>query len=170
MNTVNLRDIDSKVLLKECQRRFGTAVWTGGHPEVDTVIEACCLSFGSTPEEVRGDIRERRITWTRSAISNILRHNLGYTLTEIGKFIEKNHTSVLFAIREHPERLLIKPYKIRFDVAIGRLLEMKSEPQVSKLIKDTLNKPLIAPVSDSEVKSTPSTTEPSKARKERNER
>ena len=66
---------------------------------VDDVAEATGVSASA----ILGESRVRRITRARQIV-RIVAHRQGLSLTEIGQFLRRDHTSVMHGIRQEAER------------------------------------------------------------------
>lgn len=90
--------------------------------ELDRALNACCTPWhvirdlvehaakktGVPVEEIQGNSRVRRIAWTRQSVYYAARME-GISLTEIGDFFGRDHTSVLHGIRAVKKRMQTAP-------------------------------------------------------------
>jgi len=84
------------------------------------IIIASAYACDVTPELIKSKSRSRDAVIARSFIYNHLRNN-GYTYDAIGKLFNKDHTTVLFSIKNF--KLLIE---VRDPLLINRLNKIKS--------------------------------------------
>lgn len=68
-------------------------------PRVKQVIVAVARHFSVKPSDILGDRRLKRFTIPRQIACYLLRNNLGKSLSLIGKWLNRDHTSVLHACR-----------------------------------------------------------------------
>jgi chromosomal replication initiator protein len=65
--------------------------------ESDIVIKVVCDYFGVTQEEIKKKCRKREIVYKRQIAMYFLVQYTSKTYVEIGRFFDKDHTTVLYA-------------------------------------------------------------------------
>jgi chromosomal replication initiator protein len=63
------------------------------------IIERVCFEFGCTEEELLSDNRERRFVVARDTVAFLLRKHLGFTLKSIATLLNRDHSTILIALR-----------------------------------------------------------------------
>lgn len=61
--------------------------------------------FGVTPTEMRGPRQTRAVAWARQAAMAAVREETPYSLPKIGRAFNRDHTTVLHALRQHEARM-----------------------------------------------------------------
>lgn len=68
---------------------------------LDNLLDKVSAIYDVTPEEVKGDGREKRIVHVRQVVSAVARHRK-YKYLQIGKFLNMDHSSVQYYVKERP--------------------------------------------------------------------
>lgn len=63
------------------------------------VIDRCCEHFSITKREIIHKKRSQRIALIRQAVYYVMRHRLGMSWSEIGRVLDRDHTSVMHGAR-----------------------------------------------------------------------
>lgn len=74
------------------------------------LITLVAQKFGVGVRDVFSDFRERKVTRARWAAMYVLRHEKGYSFPEIGRVMNRDHTTVIHGVRRveaDPELLAI---------------------------------------------------------------
>lgn len=64
------------------------------------VLAAVAKEFATSAPQILSARRDRGIVRARQALCYILRERLNWTLGEIGNFVNRDHTTVLYAVRQ----------------------------------------------------------------------
>ena len=67
------------------------------------IVEAVADATGVSADAILGESRVRRIARARQIVMFVA-HRQGLSLTEIGQFLRRDHTSVLHGVRQEAER------------------------------------------------------------------
>jgi chromosomal replication initiation ATPase DnaA len=67
--------------------------------KVSDAVNLACEMFGVPPSEVMSGARQRNVVHVRHVVMAVLYHQNQMTLAAIGRAMDRDHTSVLHAIR-----------------------------------------------------------------------
>ncbi|MBI1682359.1 helix-turn-helix domain-containing protein [Caulobacter hibisci] len=86
------------------------SLWKGsitgvGRITMPIVLEAVSGAYGVSVEELRGPKRQRRISLARQHAMWLMNGLPHLSLPMIGRFLNRDHTTVLFGIRAHERRV-----------------------------------------------------------------
>lgn len=65
-----------------------------------------CERHGITGHELRGTLRRRHLTAARHEFCWRAVNELGFQMTQVGKYLHKDHTTVLHGVRKYKERVI----------------------------------------------------------------
>jgi len=65
-----------------------------------SIISAVCRYYNLDYGALKGNIRSRKLAIGRHTIFKLIKDNTKLSLTEIGKFLNKDHSTVLYGIRK----------------------------------------------------------------------
>lgn len=68
------------------------------------MAEAAALEYDLTVPMLKGRTQERDLTKVRHGLMYAM-HRKGYSVSEIGRFLDRDRTTVLYGIRRHKERM-----------------------------------------------------------------
>lgn len=75
------------------------------NPPEDTVVSRVALYFNLTPEELRGPSRFKSVSLARQIVMYLLCKDYHASLTECGRAMCRDHTTVLHAVRTIERRI-----------------------------------------------------------------
>lgn len=76
--------------------------------DADKVMQVLKLDV----EDLRGNCRLRTITAKKALVSCYLRHEKGYSLTEIGDYCHKDHSTILYHTKAHANNYALHREKL----------------------------------------------------------
>lgn len=82
----------------------GRPVYAMRRDEYMNVIEQICIEYGVALHEVMGDSRVHDYVYARQACFYALQ-KMGLSSTQIGRLMSRDHSTVLYGIRVHKERV-----------------------------------------------------------------
>jgi chromosomal replication initiator protein len=101
---------------REVTHELAAEVLAGLYPDLRartrTVLEiqqATCNEFGITIEELRSSSRAAGVAWARQVAMYLARELTDATLPAIGRAFDRNHTTVMHAVRRTTERMSADP-------------------------------------------------------------
>lgn len=71
---------------------------------IEQMKDIACECFGTSKSLLDGKSRKLEVVYVKIAISNIL-HSKGYSLSEIGRILGLNHTTVIHHMKTVEDRL-----------------------------------------------------------------
>ncbi len=69
-------------------------------PAPQRILEAVCRAYGVSESEIRQKANFRTIVEPRQVAMFIIRRKTGLSLMEIGRFFDKDHATVMWAIKQ----------------------------------------------------------------------
>lgn len=84
------------------------------------LIDCIANIYDITSEDILGKCRKAHISESRVIIAHILRY-IGYSLTEIGDILNRNHTSVIYYLKNFENR---HKYDVSFRNRVDKMLEL----------------------------------------------
>ncbi len=88
-------------------------------PDVQQIVFMVCQELGISPERVFSKTRKREISVARQISIHIIRENTFYSLKSIGRFFERDHTTIIHAIDTVADMSFTdKKYKAKLDSII----------------------------------------------------
>lgn len=66
---------------------------------IDKIINKACLLWGVSREDVLGRSRKIPIPFARTMIAKTIRETHGISLAEIGRILDRNHSSIIHYIK-----------------------------------------------------------------------
>jgi chromosomal replication initiator protein len=64
------------------------------------IIERAAAGLGVTPDDVLGRSRRQEVAYARHLAMYLIRRRLDWSLPRIGRFLGRDHTTVLYALRQ----------------------------------------------------------------------
>lgn len=64
-------------------------------------LQVVCKATGIIPNELLSTSRKRELVWPRFILITYMRRELSMTLKDIGKFFNRDHSTVLYAISQY---------------------------------------------------------------------
>ena len=90
------------------------------------IINAVCKGFHVTKTEITRKVRKRYIVDARMCVAYMMRHRLGYGVSEIGRILKKHYATVIHMLKESEALIEVdKHFKNRYEKALN-LLESES--------------------------------------------
>lgn len=65
-------------------------------PAIETLCEVVAKHYQVNPQEIRDKRRSEKMTYIRNMFVHIARERLGLTYSEIGRYMDRDHTSVKY--------------------------------------------------------------------------
>lgn len=88
--------------------------------DMDFIIAVITLKTGVTDDEIKGKGRKSRIVTPRQIFCKVAYMN-GYSLKEIGRYINRDHTTILYSIKSYENYYQTEPeYKELADQIIEK--------------------------------------------------
>lgn len=75
-----------------------------------TLLDDVCHFFNIPARLLVGDTNQSHIVSARLCFANIARHLLGYSTTEIGRFIKRDHSTVIFHTVHNKLKYRVRDY------------------------------------------------------------
>ena len=72
--------------------------------QADAIAAAVCAEWGVTMDMIRGPSRTPAVSIPRQVLCEQLRFRTIMSLAEIGDYVNRDHTSVLYSVRQMAER------------------------------------------------------------------
>lgn len=107
----------------------------------EEIIVFYCKVFGMNKQFLLSKVRKTKYCNARSVISNILRNEKNYTLVSISKLLNRDHSTIIWAIRRHDDLMQYdlvykENYTMFLDyILYGKTFEIKKYP--TKTIAET---------------------------------
>jgi hypothetical protein len=89
-----------------------------GHSKMAEVADAICEKHYITLDALRGYGRTRELVVARREFSFICYYKLGKSTSQIGKYINKDHTTIVHHLQVATGRRDVKYYKVGQDAAL----------------------------------------------------
>lgn len=113
-------------------RRFGKRAAMAGMEHASTrtryeeIVTATAAEFEVEPRAIHSDLRRTNVTLARQVAMTITHRLLAYSLTRIGRLAQRDHTTVLHAIRQVEAKGKADPaFAARID-ALATRIEQRS--------------------------------------------
>ena len=87
---------------------------------IEQIKDVACECFGTSKSLLDGRSRKLEVVYAKIAISNIL-HSKGYSLSEIGRILGLNHTTVIHHMKTVGDRI---KYDTKFRDMYNKFFEL----------------------------------------------
>jgi chromosomal replication initiator protein len=74
------------------------------------ITDGVCTRFGLTREEIRGPARQRAVARPRQILMYLAREMTGQSLPQIGRYLGRDHTTILHGVRRINTLIAGQPY------------------------------------------------------------
>lgn len=82
----------------------------------DQILEVVCDHFDVSEKEVRGPVRERHLVVARHLLCYLAKHFTPLTLVSIGNRLNRDHTSVIYALSKIDDYIVTKDEMMYTDI------------------------------------------------------
>tara|TARA_R110000787_G_scaffold31622_2_gene83773 strand:- start:343 stop:798 length:456 start_codon:yes stop_codon:yes gene_type:complete len=94
--------------------------------DVEQVIESVQIITGITYTQILSTKRSRHLVDARKILVNVMRKHLRLTCYQVGKVIDKDHSSVIYYEKQHPIHMGETEYRRLYSAVSGTFLISKS--------------------------------------------
>ena len=101
--------------------------------DVEQLISSVEIITGVTYKQILSTNRSRYLVDARKILVNVMRKHLGLTCYQVGKVIDKDHSSIIYYERQHPIHMGEPEYRRLYSAVSGTFLIDKSVRDEEKL-------------------------------------
>ena len=87
-------------------------------PEIETLCEVVAEHYQVNPQDIRDKRRSEKMTYIRNMFVHIAREYLGLTYSEIGRYMNRDHTSVKYLHNAfRPDEIIAEKIDMNYQAA-----------------------------------------------------
>lgn len=120
-----------------------TAVGSAPMPHLMAAMQAVALAFGVTDKEIIGVRRVQRFSMARHAFCFLAHANGSVNVTTVARYINRDHSTVIYAVQNHRVRMGNDVYASQWDEALKHYESLLPDSLVPRILRESL-KPVAA--------------------------
>ena len=109
---------------------------------IEKIVALACKLGDITKEELMSDSRQRLIGDVRMCVGNLLRRVFGLTSMEAGKYLNRDHSTILHYEREHGSLMLLNYYKKMYTKCVHAATNLSEDIECTEFSSSQIIKEL----------------------------